>query len=412
MLRVDDSASESDTGRQRRSNEDRKLERAPLFVVADGMGGARAGEVASGMVIDLFEQGLPDGGDDAQRLVTLIEEANRRIHDRATSDHDRAGMGTTITVAYVGEDLVTIAHVGDSRAYRHREGEPLERLTRDHSLVEELVRRGKLTEEEAENHPQKSVITRAVGPEGSVEVDTSQWTVRDGDVFLLCSDGLTGMVDDRHISNLISAAPSLRDAAETLVRAANDAGGRDNITVVLFRVGVVDAPGAGDSPTATGEDAEATMLGSTAPTTAEVADALAARDAAGDDPPTATVPRRTAPLPPRPAGDDGGKRRRRGRRGARPALAVMVVAALLLAGGWIASRAVYFVGTDHGFVTVFQGLPYELPGGVKLYQPEYTSGVPASELPANRRKTLLDHTLRSRKDAADLVRKLELGQVQ
>jgi len=413
MLRVDDSASLSDTGRQRRSNEDRKLERPPLFVVADGMGGARAGEVASGMVIELFEQGLPDGDDDAQRLVKLIEEANRRIHDRATSDHDSAGMGTTITVAYVGEELVTVAHVGDSRAYRHREGAALERLTRDHSLVEELVRRGKLTEEEAENHPQKSVITRAVGPEGAVEVDTSQWTVRDGDAFLLCSDGLTGMVDDAHISELISAAPSLGDAAETLVRAANDAGGRDNITVVLFRIALTDVPAAGDPTTAAGAD-EATMLGSTAPTTADVADALAAHDAATARGPAPAVPRRTIPLPERPSGGDGGKgkRRRRASRGARPALAVTLVAALLLAGGWIASRAVYFVGTDRGFVTVFQGLPYELPGGVKLYQPEYTSGVPSAELPANRRMTLLDHTLRSRKDAADLVRKLELGQVQ
>lgn len=414
MLRVDDSASLSDTGRQRRSNEDRKLERPPLFVVADGMGGARAGEVASGMVIDLFEQGLPAGEDDAERLANLIEEANRRIHDRATSDHDSAGMGTTITVAYVGEDLVTVAHVGDSRAYRHRKGAALERLTRDHSLVEELVRRGKLTEEEAENHPQKSVITRAVGPEGTVEVDTSHWTVRGGDVFLLCSDGLTGMVDDGHIQELINAAPSLHDAAEALVHAANDAGGRDNITVVLFSVALVGVPGPDDPTTAAGEDAEATMLGSTAPTTAEVADAVAAQDAAAGAPAVAAVPRRTAPLPQRASGPDGEKPRlrRRSRKGARPALAVTLVAGLLLAGGWIASRAAYFVGTNRGFVTVFQGLPYELPGGVKLYQTEYTSGVPASELPTNRRKTLLDHTLRSRKDAADLVRKLELGQVQ
>jgi protein phosphatase len=357
------------------------------------------------MVIDLFAQGLPDGDDDGERLTALIEEANRQIHDLAMSDRERAGMGTTITAGYVGLDVVTIAHVGDSRAYRHRPGEPLERLTRDHSLVEELVRRGKLTEEEAEHHPQKSVITRAVGPEHVVQVDTSQWTVRDGDVFMLCSDGLTGMVGDERITELLDEAPSLEEATHRLVEAANEAGGRDNITVVLFSVGQADGAAA------PGDTEDATMLGAGAPTTADVAAALAAQDAEADTARSQDVapPTRTAPLPVR---EPEAPRKRKRRRGLAPGLAVLFVAVLLLGGGWIASRAVYFVGTDHGFVTVFQGLPYDLPAGIHLYQREYVSGVPSSELPAKRRDSLLDHTLRSRKDAADLVRKLELGQVQ
>ena len=141
--------------------------RAPLFVVADGMGGAQAGEVASEMAVESFESGLPGGSSPAEGLVHLIEDANRRIHERSRNEAQRAGMGTTVTAAYVGEREVTIGHVGDSRAYVLRGGD-LIRLTRDHSLVGELVARGKLTEEQAERHPQRSVITRSVGPEPEV----------------------------------------------------------------------------------------------------------------------------------------------------------------------------------------------------------------------------------------------------
>ena len=163
MLRVaQDSFAKTDTGRQRRSNEDRVFDQAPLFAVADGMGGARAGEVASTIVVDTFgeSQDLPGSGSVEERLATVVREANARIHELAQADADRAGMGTTVTAAYVGDDAVSFAHVGDSRAYRWRDGK-LERLTTDHSLVEELKRRGRLTEQEAEDHPQKSVITRA-----------------------------------------------------------------------------------------------------------------------------------------------------------------------------------------------------------------------------------------------------------
>ena len=169
MLRIAEEFHASDLGRQRQGNEDNYFVRAPVFVVADGMGGAQAGEVASEMTVNSFDDGLPDGSP-GEALTEVIQGANRRIHDRSRTDEQAAGMGTTCTAAYVGESDVTIAHVGDSRAYLWRDGE-LTRLTRDHSLVGELVARGKLTEEQAEAHPQRSVITRALGPEADVQVD-------------------------------------------------------------------------------------------------------------------------------------------------------------------------------------------------------------------------------------------------
>src|ERR1700758_3404171 len=172
MLRVAEQYAGTDTGRQRRANEDALLARAPLFVVADGMGGAQAGEVASRLAVESFRHGLPNGGGDPEHaLSALIQEANARIHELSRSNAEQAGMGTTLTAIYVGEIEVAIAHVGDSRAYCLRDGELL-RLTDDHSLVDELLRQGRLTPEEAIEHPQRSVITRALGIEGVVEVDT------------------------------------------------------------------------------------------------------------------------------------------------------------------------------------------------------------------------------------------------
>ena len=164
MLRAAETIERTDTGRQRRGNEDSSFARAPLFVVADGMGGAQAGEVASRIAVDTFAQGLPDDGGAEERLATRVREANGVIYERAHSEQDLAGMGTTLTAAYLEDTHVAIAHVGDSRAYLFRDG-TLKRLTQDHSLVDELVREGKLTEEQAAEHPQRSIITRALGPE-------------------------------------------------------------------------------------------------------------------------------------------------------------------------------------------------------------------------------------------------------
>ena len=212
------------------------------FAVADGMGGAQAGEVASRTAANVVEGGGEGEGTPEERMTRLVREANRLIFDKAQKDESRRGMGTTLTAALVEGDGVTVAHVGDSRAYRLRDGE-LEQLTHDHSLVAELERSGQLSPEAAEHHPQRSIITRALGPEADVEVDAHTHRARDGDVFLLCSDGLTGMVSDAEMAGILRAEDTLEDAAQALVRAANQGGGRDNITVVLFRVAEDDEDG-------------------------------------------------------------------------------------------------------------------------------------------------------------------------
>ncbi|HWI74789.1 MAG TPA: Stp1/IreP family PP2C-type Ser/Thr phosphatase, partial [Baekduia sp.] len=287
MLRVADHAARTDTGRARSANEDSYWVRSPLFVLADGMGGAQAGEVASQTAVEVFSEqgGLPDGpGTYEERLAALVAQANVQVYAQAQSDDQFAGMGTTLTVAYVGEDDLAIAHVGDSRFYVLRDGE-LTQLTDDHSLVGELVRRGQISAEEAEDHPQRSIITRALGIEGEVVVDHFSWPVRDGDVFLLCSDGLTGMVPDARVAEIIGAAPDLSTAATRLIAAANEAGGRDNITVILFRVEEV-TPGAGAVVS------QETMVGETAPSVEDV------REAATASGPVATSATQTAQRPP------------------------------------------------------------------------------------------------------------------
>jgi protein phosphatase len=233
MLRISDQWYGSDLGLQRQGNEDSYYVRAPLFVVADGMGGAQAGEVASEMAVESFGDGLPDGDPPAEGLKHIIEDANRRIYERSRTQQGRAGMGTTVTAAHVGENTVTIAHVGDSRCYVVRDGE-LIRLTTDHSLVAELVARGKLTEAQAETHPQRSVITRALGPEPSVQVDIREYDAKAGDLFMVCSDGLTSMVREPKLEPLmIGNEKPLADLGRELIAAANAAGGRDNITAIV-----------------------------------------------------------------------------------------------------------------------------------------------------------------------------------
>src|SRR3954468_4002568 len=255
MLRVVEEAARTDTGRQRHANEDSYLARSPVFVVADGMGGAQAGEVASRIAAESFEEGLGDG-EPEQELARAALTANRRIFDLAREDSSRSGMGTTLTGALVSGDEVSIVHVGDSRAYLYRDG-ALRQLTRDHSLVEELRRQGQLTSEEAEEHPQRSIITRALGPEPDVELDVHTHQARSGDVFLLCSDGLTSMVREDRVREILSSSSDLRAAADRLVREANEMGGRDNITVVCFRLGGTLV---GEAPDDTGDLGD-TMVG-------------------------------------------------------------------------------------------------------------------------------------------------------
>jgi protein phosphatase len=247
----------SDTGRRRRRNEDNYVVAPPLFAVADGMGGAQAGEVASQLAASALEAGDLDGLEGTKRIDALIQEANRRIFDRASSDPSASGMGTTMTVALVEGMTVAIGHVGDSRAYLVR-GEQMEQLTEDHSLVNELLKSGKLSEEEAQIHPQRSVITRAVGTDPDVDVDGFTIEAEEGDVFLICSDGLTDMVEDEEILEVVHRnRDDLDKAVKALVSAANRVGGEDNITAVAFRIAMEAAPQLEDTvamPAITGEE--------------------------------------------------------------------------------------------------------------------------------------------------------------
>jgi serine/threonine protein phosphatase PrpC len=225
----------SNTGRKRRHNEDAYVCRPPVFAIADGMGGARAGEVASSLAAAAV-QADDAGGDGKERVAAMIQAANRSVYERSSKDAEVAGMGTTMTVAIVEDAGVTFGHVGDSRAYVLRDG-ALEQLTDDHSLVAELVRGGKLSAEEAVHHPQRSVITRALGTDPDVDVDTFTVDAREGDIYVLCSDGLTDMIGDDEIGQVLDERrASLDAAAEELVRRANKAGGQDNITVIAFEV--------------------------------------------------------------------------------------------------------------------------------------------------------------------------------
>jgi len=403
-LRIIEQAGLSDVGRQRSANEDSLVVQPPFFAVADGMGGARAGEVASAIAAKAFE-GETDSDEPAEtQLTRIVREANRRIYEIAVSDESRRGMGTTLTAAKIHDGEISLGHVGDSRAYRLRDGE-LEQLTHDHSLVAELERSGQITPEAAEHHPQRSIITRALGPEPDVEVDTYTVSGRPDDVFLICSDGLTSMISDDEVGSILRTSGSLEDTAEALVRAANQSGGKDNITVILFRLGEVEREGGDESTLIPSEDA--TIAGQVTGADVTAAGAAATTQRARQIPPEPPRQGRDS----RPASTPRKRRRRRGRLVLKVVLALVLVAAVL-GGAYALSRQVYFVGTnDAGLVTIYRGVPYELPFGINLYKEDYASSMPARAIPDARRGRVLDHEWRSRQDAEDLVRALERGQL-
>jgi protein phosphatase len=405
-LKIVEHVGKSDVGRQRTSNEDSLLLAPPFFVVADGMGGARAGEVASQIATEEFGTQPEDEMPPEQRLETIARSANKRIYDLAAADESRRGMGTTLTAAMVVGDEVSLGHVGDSRCYRLRDDE-LEQLTNDHSLVAELERTGQITPEAAEHHPQRSIITRALGPEPDVEVDTYTIAGKPGDVYVLCSDGLTGMISDEEVSSILRSSETLEDAAEALIRAANQSGGKDNITVVLFKLG---ENGSDDGEADDEPPPDETLAGQISAT--KVRESAPPRTEVSTPPDTAktrptrkrSVPRPRDAAPPRP-------RRHSVRRIMGTLVAIALVAAIGV-GLYVASRQAYFVGTNNaGLVTLYRGVPYDLPLGIKLYSEQYASGVPANAIPSGRRKRVLDHELRSQTDASDLVRQLERGQL-
>jgi PPM family protein phosphatase len=265
--------------------------------------------------------------------------------------------------------------VGDSRAYRLRDGE-LKLLTSDHSLVEELRRQGRLTDEQAEDHPQRSIITRALGPEREVEVDTMTYQARPGDVYLLCSDGLTTMLRDDQIAAALAGSDSLDEVVSRLVREANEAGGRDNITVVAFRLE--------EAEVGAEVKQEPTLIGPAAEEAGLTAGALGGVAA-----------------PPRP---------RRWPRRLAGALAGVAIVAVIAGGAVYGLHHVYFLGTDSGGrVALYRGLPYDLPLGIKLYSEVYAAPVQVAAIPGGRQDSATNHTLRSRADAISLIDDLQVA---
>lgn len=234
----------SDPGITRPGNEDALLIEPPLYAVADGMGGHRAGEIAAGVAVEALLAGAPRHLD-AKALARAVRAANRAVIASADKSRTRTGMGTTLTAAMIDGTRIAIAHVGDSRAYLLHDGS-LRQLTEDHSMVADLVRQGSLTEEDARFHPQRSVITRALGSDANMLADVYEFRASVGDRLLLCTDGLTGMLPDDYIAEILSGEASPDDAVSKLVQAANRAGGYDNITAVV--VDIDDTPAADLAP--------------------------------------------------------------------------------------------------------------------------------------------------------------------
>ncbi len=391
MLRVAELAHRSDTGRQRNANEDSYFARPPVFAVADGMGGAQAGEVASRLAAESFESVQRGEESPEAYLRAIAKTANARIHRLAQADSSRSGMGTTLTAALFEDDEVGFAHVGDSRAYLFRDGE-LKLLTSDHSLVEELRRQGRLTDEQAQDHPQRSIITRALGPDREVEVDTMTYRARPGDVYLLCSDGLTTMLREDRIAAVLADAASLDDAVDRLVREANQAGGRDNITVVAFRLAEARAPAEAKEG--------ATLVGPSAEDAGLTREQVAAAGVGGGDAGGGRAARRTAPAPQSGRG-------RWVRTGAKALAVLAVTVGLAVLAVW-GVRQIYFLGSDSGGrLALYRGLPYELPFDVTLYSEVYAAPVQVSAIPGDRRDTAINHTLRFHGDAVSLLKDLE-----
>jgi serine/threonine protein phosphatase PrpC len=368
----------SDIGLHRTTNEDAFIDQAPLFAVADGMGGAQAGEVASALAVET----LAAVGDES--LAAAAERANARSFDLAQANEEHAGMGTTLTAFRLRGAQAEFAHIGDSRAYLLRAGR-LEQLTEDHSLVGQWVREGAITPEEAAVNRLRSVLSRALGTEAQAEVDHFVHDLAPGDVVMLCSDGLSGSVPDVRIAELLGGHDA-EEAAHLLVRDAKNSGGHDNITVVVVQVL------AGDDGEEAAEPAAATEPAAVTP--ADDAQTLVTppvEAAGGESGMAAPSGAQSAPAAPR-----------RSRRVVVLAVIVAVIVALLVTAA-ITTTRVYYVGVDEGNVAVFRGLPWGV-GPLKLNRVYLRTTLPVTSLSPADQQRVGAHHLGGKGAATDLVR--------
>jgi PPM family protein phosphatase len=389
-------------GKVRKNNEDSLLvgegRDRSLFAVADGIGGFEAGEVASSIAVDVLKDLAP-----SDSLEEAIREANRRILESARSDEKLSGMGTTVVAARFrsaggsssDEPLAEVSHVGDSRAYLLRGGE-MKPVTEDHSLVAELVRSGDLTRAEASEHPQRNLITRALGAEEEVAVDTAVLPVEVGDRLLLCSDGLSDMVPEATIGEILSSANDPEGGARALVSAALDGGGADNITVVV--IDVREEPAEEPPPPARSDTQE-----------------LRAAPPVEDD--AVPMPETRAPARDGATGRGlRGKKRDRARKQrslvarALAALvrwtAALVVLAALATPFYLWANSQYYLGFDGGVVVIYRGLPPEYTLGFPLYEEHQRTDLRESQVDELYRGQIVEHELKSLEEAERVVRDL------
>jgi protein phosphatase len=427
-------AAQTDIGLHRSTNEDAFVAAPPLFAVADGMGGAQAGEVASQLALDSLVEALAAG----DTLPDAALSANARVHQRSRGDRAHSGMGTTLTATLLHGDRLEFVHVGDSRLYLWRD-ETLEQVTDDHSLVGEMVREGHLTRQAALSHPQRSILSRALGTESRVEIDAGEVELRAGDAVVLCSDGLYSMASETTIAAVLAAVDDPLRAARQLVREAKNEGGHDNITVIVLRfdeagagdgdpadqVTTITAPAAAGAEATTGSlpvldaaardaaardasvrdvslDAAADTLGD-APLDAAAdapsdSPAAALGDAPSDSPAAAPV------VPPLDAGPAAAPSRRRHRF----RLAVVLVALLVvcLVAGAAVADGVYFVGAGDGMVSVYHGLPWQI-GGVRLYGLYLETTTPVAVVAPGLRARVERHDLHRKAAALALARQAQ-----
>ena len=355
----------TDIGQVREGNEDSFLVVAPLYAVADGMGGHRGGEVASSLALETV-QGMFERREGS--LADQVVEANRAVFDRSKNDRTVSGMGTTLTAALVDGSRVHLVHVGDSRAYLLRGGE-LAQLTEDHTLVHRMVMEGEISQEEAETHPQRSILTRALGVDQSVQVDEGDVEVADGDRLLLCTDGLTGMVPEGQIREILLESADPQEAVEKLVKVANRAGGIDNITAVIL-----DFSADGSGPGETKQTAIPQQPTMERPVAEPLPEASTARG-------PKTPSRAARPAPGARPGAPRRSSRRVGRKVGIWAGVTLAVVALGMVGLRLYLDTQWFVGVSNGRVAIFRGVPTEV-GGFELHSVVVETSIPAEEAQA------------------------------